>query len=88
MPNSFDTDAEGPSLGDLAAIEAEWPQIQADIDALADPGVIDALVDAIDAVERSGPNATDHRRQRRLTSRITRSAVGLTAAPSSRKAAA
>jgi len=88
MPNSFDTDAEGPSLSDLAAIDAEWPTIQVDIDALADPDVIDALVDAIAAVERSGPNVTDRRRQRRLTSRITRAAVELTAAPGSRKAAA
>ena len=86
MPSSFDLDS--PSPAELTAIEAEWPQIQADIDALADPDAIDALVDALAAVERSGPNATDHRRQRRLTSRITRAAVELTAAPSTRKAAA
>jgi hypothetical protein len=50
MPNSFDT--EGPSPAELAAIEAEWPQIQADIDALADPDAVDSLVDEIYAVER------------------------------------
>ncbi|WP_030439851.1 DUF6284 family protein [Actinoplanes subtropicus] len=73
MPRNFDS--TGPTRAELAAIEAEWPAIQADIDALADPDYVDALVDAIDAVERVGRSETDRRRQRRQTARITRAAV-------------
>lgn len=83
-----DFDTAGPTPADLAAITAEWPQIQADIDALANPDYIDALVDAIDAVERLAPAEMDHRRQRRRTARITRVAAELAARPAALRAVA
>lgn len=79
------TNLDGPSPDDLAAIEAEWPQIQADIEALADPNLVDALVDEIYAVERLAPYEMDRRRQRRLTARITRVAADLAARPGARR---
>ena len=82
------TDLDGPSPADLAAIEAEWPQIQADIDALADPDMVDVLVDQIYAVERLASSEIDRRRQRRLTARITRAAAELAARPTVRRAVA
>jgi len=81
MPINLD----GPSPDDLAAIEAEWPPIQADIEALADPDLVDALVDEIYAVERLAPDEMDRRRQRRLTARITRVAAELAAQPADRR---
>jgi len=81
-------DTAGPTLAELAAIDAEWPAIQADIDALADPDYIDALVDAIDAVERLAPSEMDRRRQRRRMARITRAAVEQAAHPIARKVVA
>ncbi|MDT4994995.1 MAG: hypothetical protein QOH97_4887 [Actinoplanes sp.] len=73
MPNSFDT--EGPSPADLAAIDAEWPQIQADIDALADPNAVDALVDEITAIERPAP-VTIGRHRAAYSRPIGRAALG------------
>ncbi|GAA0432649.1 hypothetical protein Aca07nite_19870 [Actinoplanes capillaceus] len=61
MSNDF-TDVGDPSPADLAAIEAEWPEIQADIDALADPDAVDALVAHIEAIE-SGALAVPRRRR-------------------------
>lgn len=84
----IDFDTAGPTPAELAAITAEWPQIQADMDALADPDYIDALVDAIDAVERLAPSEMDRRRQRRRTARITRVAVELVARPAVLRAVA
>ncbi|WP_030438161.1 DUF6284 family protein [Actinoplanes subtropicus] len=76
-----------PSAAELAAIEAEWPAIQADIDALADPDLIDALVDEIYALERLAMTELNRRRQRRTTSRITRQVEAATR-PAIRKAVA
>lgn len=76
-----------PSAAELAAIEAEWPAIQADINSLADPDLIDALVDEIYALERSALAELDRRHQRRLTSRITRQ-VETATRPTTRKAVA
>lgn len=70
--SKLDRITDGPTAADLAAIEAEWPAIQADIDALADPDMVDALVDEIYALERSALAELDRRRQRRATARITR----------------
>lgn len=75
-----------PTAADLAEIEAEWPQIQADIDALADPDYVDLLVDLIFEVEREQLAAADlgRRRQRRRTARLTREMTQ----PTARKAVA
>jgi hypothetical protein len=82
------TNLDGPSPADLAAIEAEWPQIQQDIDALADPDMVDALVDQIYALERLAPDEMGRRRQRRRTARITRATVELAARSADRRAVA
>ena len=84
-PDSGDLD--GPSPADLAAIDREWPQIQADIDALADPDVVDALVDQIYALEH-GSRGPAWRRRRRAEARITRAAAEITARPATRRAVA
>ena len=76
-----------PSAAELAAIEAEWPQIQADIDALADPDTVDALVDEIFALERLYETEFDRRRQRRRKSRITREVQEATRPPTGTVAA-
>jgi hypothetical protein len=60
-----------PSPAELAAIEAEWPQIRADIEALADPDVIDALVEEIYTLERAALIVLDRRRERRIKTRLT-----------------
>jgi hypothetical protein len=67
-----DFDFAGPSAADLAAIEAEWPQIQADLDLLADPDVIDALVDGLDVAELAAMTGLDRRRLRRATAHTLR----------------
>ena len=82
------TDLDGPSPAELTSIEAEWPQIQADIDVLANPDMVDILVDQIYAVERLASSEMDRRRQRRLTARITRAAAELAARPADRRAVA
>lgn len=76
-----------PTTADLLAIEAEWPMIQADIDALADPEVIDALLVEIEAIERGSDELT-RRRQRRAEARATRAVVEQTARPVALKAVA
>ncbi|MEU8657872.1 DUF6284 family protein [Actinoplanes philippinensis] len=68
--NDFDT-AE-PTPADLAAIDAEWSQIQADLDLLANPDVIDALVDSLSVAELAAMTALDRRRLRRATAHTLR----------------
>jgi hypothetical protein len=67
MWTDFD-DAE-PSPGDLAAIEAEWPQIEAEL------AELDAEIRALYVAERGGPTELDWRRTRRSAARVTRTAT-------------
>jgi hypothetical protein len=67
-----DFDLTEPTSTDLAAIEAEWPQIQADLDLLAVPAVIDALVDGLDVAELAAMTGLDRRRLRRATAHTLR----------------
>ncbi|MFF5293657.1 DUF6284 family protein [Paractinoplanes globisporus] len=71
MSIDFETDAEpdGPSSSDLAAIEAEWPQIEADLDAL------NAEIRALYLTDHGGPSELDWRRTRRSEAALTRTAV-------------
>ena len=81
MLHNLDLHADEPTSDDLATIEVEWPQTLADIDMLADPDAVDALVDSIYALEH-GDTAWTWRYRRRARARITRAAV----MPASRKA--
>ncbi|AGZ39607.1 DUF6284 family protein [Actinoplanes friuliensis] len=74
LHHNADKDLDGPTSADLAAIAVEWPQIQADIDMLADPDAVDALVDQIYALER-GYTPRAWRSRRRAEARITRTAL-------------
>lgn len=58
-----------PSFCELAAIEAEWPQIQDGLDEL------DAEIRALYITDR-GPTELDRRRKRRSETRLTRTAAG------------
>ena len=60
---------EGPSSADLAAIEAEWPRIEADL------AELDAEIRAIYAAGHGGPTALDWRRMRRSEGQVTRMAT-------------
>ena len=71
-----------PTVGDLAAIEAEMPLIEAELDVLA------AEIANIYAADHGGPTALDWRRLRRAEARVTRVAAELTARPAARKAVA
>ena len=75
------SDLPEPSYADLAAIEAEWPVIAAEID------VVDAEIVLINAADRGGPTPLDWRRLRRAEARVTRVAAELAARPAARKAA-
>ena len=66
MSDDFETG--GPSPSDLAAIEAEWPQIEAD---LAD---LDAEIRALNLAD-CGPSELDWRRTRRSEAALTRTAA-------------
>ena len=66
---SIDFEAGDPSPGELAAIEAEWPQIEADLAELDDE------IRAIYAADRGGPTELDWRRTRRSAARVTRTAT-------------
>ncbi|WP_326549930.1 DUF6284 family protein [Micromonospora sp. NBC_01813] len=65
-------DRHEPSASDLAAIEAEWPLIAADLDAL------DAEIALIVAADSGGPTELDWRRHRRAATRVTRVAADIT----------
>ncbi|MGX4658062.1 DUF6284 family protein [Micromonospora sp. SCSIO 07396] len=60
-----------PTAADLAAIEAEWPLIAAELD------VLDAEITLLNAIDQGGPTALDWRRLRRAEARVTRAAADL-----------
>jgi hypothetical protein len=71
-----------PTPEDLAAIEAEWPLIAAELD------VLDAEITIINSADRGGPSPLDWRRLRRAEARVTRIAAELAVRPATRKAVA
>ncbi|MGX4658476.1 DUF6284 family protein [Micromonospora sp. SCSIO 07396] len=58
-----------PTPVDLAAIDAEWPLIAAELD------VLDAEISLLYADDRGGPSPLDWRRLRRAEARVTRAAT-------------
>ncbi|MEO3781550.1 DUF6284 family protein [Micromonospora sp. B11E3] len=66
-----DADPDGPSVDDLAAIDAEWPLIAAELD------LLDAEISMLYAEDRGGPTELDWRRLRRAEARVTRAAADL-----------
>jgi hypothetical protein len=67
---SFDDyDLGEPSLSDLAAIEAEWPEIEADL------AELDAEIRALYLADHGGPTELDRRRKRRSEAALTRTAA-------------
>ncbi len=74
---------EEPTLANLAAIDAEWPLIEAEL------AVLDAEITLINAADHGGPSPLDWRRLRRAEARVTRVAAELAARPTvTRKAVA
>ncbi|MEV4638338.1 DUF6284 family protein [Actinoplanes sp. NPDC049548] len=67
---------------DLAAIEAEWPLIEAEL------YVLDAEIALISAADHGGPSPLDWRRLRRAEARVIRVAAELAARPAAWKAVA
>ncbi|MFC0533957.1 DUF6284 family protein [Phytohabitans kaempferiae] len=63
----------GPTVEDLAAIEAEWPLIEAELN------LLDAEIRMVTA--DGNPSDLDWRRLRRATSRVLREAAALSARP-------
>ncbi|WP_431928545.1 DUF6284 family protein [Micromonospora wenchangensis] len=70
-----------PTPVDLAAIDAEWPLIAAELD------VLDAEISLFYADDRGGPSPLDWRRLRRAESRVTRVAAELAGRPATGQAA-
>lgn len=66
-----------PTPDDLAAIEAEWPLIAAELD------LLDAEITMLYAEDRGGPTALDWRRLRRAEARVVRAAAEVAARPQS-----
>ena len=64
-------DLPEPTAHDLAAIEDEWPVIDAEL------AVLDAQIAMLYAEDRGGPTALDWRRLRRAEARLTRAAADL-----------
>ncbi|GAA2717960.1 DUF6284 family protein [Micromonospora olivasterospora] len=60
-----------PTAADLAAIEAEWPLIAAELD------LLDAEIRLIYAEDHGGPTVLDWRRLRRAEAGVTRAAAEL-----------
>lgn len=60
-----------PSAADLAAIEAEWPLIAAELD------LLDAEITMLYAEDHGGPTVLDWRRLRRAEARVIRAAADL-----------
>ncbi|MEO3780930.1 DUF6284 family protein [Micromonospora sp. B11E3] len=60
-----------PTAADLAAIEAEWPLIAAELD------LLDAEITMLYAEDHGGPSPLDWRRLRRAAARVTRAAADL-----------
>ncbi|MFI7302958.1 DUF6284 family protein [Micromonospora aurantiaca] len=73
--------AAEPAAEDLAAVEAEWPLIAAELD------VLDAEITLLYAEDHGGPTALDWRRLRRAEARVTRAAAELAAHPIPHRAA-
>lgn len=65
---SIDFETGGPSPSDLAAIEAEWPCIEADL------AELDAAIRALYVADH-GPSELDWRRTRRSEAALTRTAA-------------
>jgi hypothetical protein len=63
------TDVDGPSLADLAAIDTEWPLIEAHL------AVLDAEITMLYAADHGGPTPMDWRRLRRAEAAVTRAAA-------------
>ncbi|GIF66741.1 hypothetical protein Ais01nite_47760 [Asanoa ishikariensis] len=61
-----------PSAADLAAIEVEWPLIDAEL------AVLDAEITALNNADRGGPSPLDWRRLRRAAARVIRAAAEVT----------
>ncbi|MFY1617854.1 DUF6284 family protein [Micromonospora sp. WMMD736] len=70
-----------PTAADLAAIDAEWPLIEAELD------VLDAEITLIYADDHGGPTSLDWRRLRRAEARVTRAAADSAARTDPRRAA-
>ncbi|TDC39056.1 hypothetical protein E1211_05150 [Micromonospora sp. 15K316] len=70
-----------PTAADLAAIDAEWPLIAAELD------VLDAEIMMLYAEDRGGPTVLDWRRLRRAEAGVTRAAAELAARTNPRRAA-
>jgi hypothetical protein len=68
-----DGGADGPTPDDLAAIDREWPLIDAELD------VLDAEITNRYAADRGRPSPMDWRRLRRAEARVTRVAAELLA---------
>ncbi len=58
--------ADEPTRAELAAIEAEWPRIAAEMD------LLDAEIAMLYAADRGGPTPLDWRRLRRAEARVIR----------------
>lgn len=71
-----------PTPEALAAIEAVWPLIEADMD------VLDAEIAVINAADRGGPTELDWRRLRRAEARALAVAAELASRPAALKAVA
>ncbi|MEV6367558.1 DUF6284 family protein [Micromonospora musae] len=69
------------AAADLAAIDAEWPLIAAELD------VLDAEITMLYAEDRGGPSPLDWRRLRRAEAGVTRAAAELAARTDPRRAA-
>ncbi|MEU8182969.1 DUF6284 family protein [Micromonospora sp. NPDC049047] len=61
-----------PTVADLAAIDAEWPLIAAELD------LLDAEITLLYAEDHGGPSRLDWRRLRRAEARVTRAATETT----------
>ncbi len=68
-----------PTTAELAAIDAEWPLIAAEMD------VLDAEITIMCAADRGGPSPMDWRRLRRAEAAVTRTAAVLAARPHVRR---
>jgi len=64
-------DEEGPTPGDLAVIEREWPLVEAEL------SLVDAEISMVYAAERGEPSPLDWRRLRRAEARVLRRAGAL-----------
>ncbi len=65
------TEPTEPTAAELAAIEAEWPLIAAEMD------VLDAEITLLYAADRGGPTSMDWRRLRRAEAKVTKVAANL-----------